>query len=261
MHYWADLLLVHGLHCYGNTRNAWQSPVVIHQAHHTHCACRRRLPSPAIKSMRLLHARRYLQQGRPFCPYCGLLKCKCEISSVHACIQCMPSLNVVGFWNLVFFTFASSTLNNLFQIFIAIASYCIVIWLWLKIIFLISSSWLTSVIWRKINRLWKLWRMFSDKNDKEFNFDWDFSVICCAVEGQKGCVVVASRSFLTNHWSWSLSSRQQRNWNCSFGEFSEAVQTGCGAVLISVSSSFTIKCPPAPCRFRGYKQVGKCLSK
>ena len=26
---WSDLQLVHGLHCYGNTRNAWQSPAVI----------------------------------------------------------------------------------------------------------------------------------------------------------------------------------------------------------------------------------------
>ena len=26
VHYWADLQSVHGLPCYGNTRNAWQSP-------------------------------------------------------------------------------------------------------------------------------------------------------------------------------------------------------------------------------------------
>jgi len=55
--YWADLQLVHGLRCYGNTRNAWQSPAVIRQAHRTHYACRPRLPSPAIKST-------HLQQGR-----------------------------------------------------------------------------------------------------------------------------------------------------------------------------------------------------
>ena len=39
--------------------NAWQSPAVIRQAHrtpHAHYACRRRLPSPAIKSTRLLRA-------------------------------------------------------------------------------------------------------------------------------------------------------------------------------------------------------------
>jgi len=40
VHYWADLQLVHGLHCYGNTRNAWQSPAVIHQAHRTPHALR-----------------------------------------------------------------------------------------------------------------------------------------------------------------------------------------------------------------------------
>jgi len=41
--------------------NAWQSPAVIRQAHrtcaaHAHYTCRRRLPSPAIKWMRLLRA-------------------------------------------------------------------------------------------------------------------------------------------------------------------------------------------------------------
>jgi len=42
--------------------NAWQSPAEIRQAHRTphalrtHYACRRRLPSPAIKSTRLLRA-------------------------------------------------------------------------------------------------------------------------------------------------------------------------------------------------------------
>jgi len=37
--------------------NAWQSPAVIRQAHRTQChARRRRLPSPAIKSTRLLYA-------------------------------------------------------------------------------------------------------------------------------------------------------------------------------------------------------------
>ena len=51
VHYWADLQSVHGLRCYGNTRNAWQSPAVIRQAHRTpHAvprtiyACRRNSP-------------------------------------------------------------------------------------------------------------------------------------------------------------------------------------------------------------------------
>jgi len=39
VHCWADLQSVHGLRCYGNTiehyGNAWQSPAVIRQAHHT----------------------------------------------------------------------------------------------------------------------------------------------------------------------------------------------------------------------------------
>jgi len=63
VHCWADLQSVHGLRCYGNTRNAWQSPAIIRQAHRTphaarwtHYACRRRLPSPAITSTRLQRA-------------------------------------------------------------------------------------------------------------------------------------------------------------------------------------------------------------
>jgi len=44
--------------------NAWQGPAVIRQAHRTHYACRRKLPSPAIKSTRLLRVRRYLQRDR-----------------------------------------------------------------------------------------------------------------------------------------------------------------------------------------------------
>jgi len=39
VHYWADLQSVHGLHCYGKRRNAWQSPAVISQAHRMHYAC------------------------------------------------------------------------------------------------------------------------------------------------------------------------------------------------------------------------------
>jgi len=63
VHYWADLQLVHGLRCCGNTRNAWQSPAVIWQARRARChalrmpgRCRQRLPSPAIKSTHLLRA-------------------------------------------------------------------------------------------------------------------------------------------------------------------------------------------------------------
>ena len=66
VHYWVDLQSVHGVRCYGNTRNAWQSLAVIRQAHRTPHALRMpaKTPSPAIKSTRLLHARRYLQRGR-----------------------------------------------------------------------------------------------------------------------------------------------------------------------------------------------------
>jgi len=62
VHCWADLQLVHGLRCYGNTMER-QSPAVIHQTHCTPHAVPRTmhagedwLPSPAIKSTRLLRA-------------------------------------------------------------------------------------------------------------------------------------------------------------------------------------------------------------
>ena len=69
LHYLADLQSRRGLRCYGNNKNvwAWQSPAVIRRAHrmpHALYACRRSLPSPTIKSTRLLPARRYLQRGR-----------------------------------------------------------------------------------------------------------------------------------------------------------------------------------------------------
>jgi len=46
VHYWADLQSVHGLHCYGNTRNAWQSLAVIRQAHRTPHALRMLAKTP-----------------------------------------------------------------------------------------------------------------------------------------------------------------------------------------------------------------------
>jgi len=46
LHYWADLQSVHGLRCYGNTSNAWQSPGVVRQAHHTPHALRMPVKTP-----------------------------------------------------------------------------------------------------------------------------------------------------------------------------------------------------------------------
>jgi len=46
VHYWADLQLVHGLRCYGNTRNAWHSPAVIRQANRTPHALRMPAKTP-----------------------------------------------------------------------------------------------------------------------------------------------------------------------------------------------------------------------
>ena len=61
VHYWTDLQSVRGLRCYVNTRNAWQSPAVIRQAHRTLHALH--MHAPAIESTCLLRARRCLQRG------------------------------------------------------------------------------------------------------------------------------------------------------------------------------------------------------
>jgi len=52
VHYWADLQSVHGLHCHGNTRNAWQSPAESTRptARRTHYACRLKTPLASDKS-------------------------------------------------------------------------------------------------------------------------------------------------------------------------------------------------------------------
>ena len=63
VHYWADLQSVHGLRCYGNTMEcvaepSGNPPGPPHAARmpHTHTTHAGRLPSPAIKSTRLLRA-------------------------------------------------------------------------------------------------------------------------------------------------------------------------------------------------------------
>jgi len=61
---------VHGLRCYGNTRNVWQSPAVIRQAHRTHYAWRRRLPSPAINRRAFCVRDVICNEAVPFRPYC-----------------------------------------------------------------------------------------------------------------------------------------------------------------------------------------------
>jgi len=58
---------VHGLRCYGNTRNAWQSPAVIRQADRTPHALRIRAKTPlASDSIDAPSA-----CAVPFRPYCG----------------------------------------------------------------------------------------------------------------------------------------------------------------------------------------------
>ena len=63
----ADLQSVHGLCCYGNTRNAWQSPAVICQAHRTLHALR----MPAKTPLASANTDTPAACAVPFRPYCG----------------------------------------------------------------------------------------------------------------------------------------------------------------------------------------------
>jgi len=69
VHYWADLQSVHGLRCYGNTRNAWQSPAVIRQADHTPHALHMPVKTPPASDNIDAPAACTI----PFRPYCGVL--------------------------------------------------------------------------------------------------------------------------------------------------------------------------------------------
>jgi len=69
VHYWADLQSVHGLRCYGNTRNAWQSPAVIRQADLTPHALRIPAKTPLVSDNIDAPA----ACAVPFRPYCGVL--------------------------------------------------------------------------------------------------------------------------------------------------------------------------------------------
>jgi len=68
VHYWADLQSVHGLCCYGNTKNVWQSPAVIRQAHFTQCHT---LCMPAKTTLTSDKIDAPTACAIPFGPYCG----------------------------------------------------------------------------------------------------------------------------------------------------------------------------------------------
>jgi len=73
VHYWANLQSVHGLRCYGNTRNAWQNPAVIRQAHRTPHALHMPAKTPlTIDKIDAPAARDVIcNDAAPFRPYCG----------------------------------------------------------------------------------------------------------------------------------------------------------------------------------------------
>ena len=63
--------IVHGLRCYGNTRNAWQSPAVIRQAHRTPHALCHALRMPAKTPIASANIEAPAACAVPFRPYCG----------------------------------------------------------------------------------------------------------------------------------------------------------------------------------------------
>ena len=86
VHCWADLQSVHWLRCYGNTRNAWQSPAVIRQARRTLHALRMLAKTPLASDKIDAPAAYacYLQRGRSISSilqgYCNA-KCTCYVPS------------------------------------------------------------------------------------------------------------------------------------------------------------------------------------
>ena len=84
VHCWTDLQSLHGLRCYGNTGNAWQSPAVIHQAHRTPHVCRTRtLRMPAKTPLAGDKMDAPAACAVPFRPYCGSVVTRTRNVSEH----------------------------------------------------------------------------------------------------------------------------------------------------------------------------------
>ena len=71
VHYWTDLQSLHGLRCYGNIKNAWQSPAVIRQAHRTPHALRMPAKTPLASDNTCCVRDVNCNEAAPFRPYCG----------------------------------------------------------------------------------------------------------------------------------------------------------------------------------------------
>jgi len=77
VHCWADLQSVHGLRCYGNTRNVWQSPAVIRQAHRTpHARTSDKIDACCMRDV-------ICNEAVPFRPYCGVVVTRTRNVSQH----------------------------------------------------------------------------------------------------------------------------------------------------------------------------------
>jgi len=97
VHYWADLQSVHGLRCYGNTRNAWQNPAVIRQAHRTPHALRR---ACCVRDV-------ICNEAVTFRLYCGDVVTRTRnvsecmlVLAVCLVVPCVPSVNYNGHRNV-----------------------------------------------------------------------------------------------------------------------------------------------------------------
>jgi len=95
VHHWADLQSMHGLRCYGNTSNAWQSPAVIRQAHHTpHPLCHA-LRMPAKTPLASANIDAPAGCAVPFRPYCGDVVMRTRNVSEYMLVL---TLCLVEFW-------------------------------------------------------------------------------------------------------------------------------------------------------------------
>jgi len=96
VHCWADLQSVHGLRCYGNTRNAWQSPAVIRHAHRTPHALHMPAKTPLASDKIDAPAARAV----PFHPYCGGIVTRTRNVSEYMLVLalCLVSLFMAIYW-------------------------------------------------------------------------------------------------------------------------------------------------------------------
>jgi len=92
VHYWANLQLVHGLHCYRNTRYT----LVIHQAHRTPHALRTYARTHQRQNRRACCVRDVIcDEAVPFRPYCGGVITRTRNVSEYMLVLALPIVIII----------------------------------------------------------------------------------------------------------------------------------------------------------------------